>query len=494
MTPTRMTPFEAQLRTRLAEDFTYYAPRCLRISPKAGELIPLRLNTAQAYLHQQIESQKQRTGKVRVLVLKGRQQGVSSYTEGRFFWLTTHTRNCRAFILTHLDMTTTAVFNMAKRFYDHCPIIVKPSRSASNSREIVFDKLDSGYRVSTAGSESTGHGLTLQLFHGSEVALWPHADAHLSGVLQAVPDLPGTEVILESTSQGPYGMFYQMCMAAQRGEGEYQLVFIPWFWQTEYRKALPTEWELSADELDYKTTYNLDDEQIAWRRAKIVEMNGISQFRRMYPATVEEAFNADAVGALWTREQINNLRVREHPPLTRIVVAIDPSGGDKEKNDEVGIVVMGIDSQKQGYVLADHTGRYSPEVWGSKAVALYRHHQADRIVAEANFGGDMVRHTIHTVDRSAPVKIVHASRSKQARAEPVAALYEQGRIHHVGHLNGLEDEMVTWVPPGANLTITDRAASRSTTDSPNRVDALVWAASELMVDGPGTATQRPLHI
>ena len=132
-------------------------------------------------------------------------------------------------------------------------------------------------------------------------------------------------------------------------------------------------------------------------------------------------------------------------------MAVDPSGGDKERNDEVGLVVVGMDAQKHGFVLADHSGRYSPETWASKAVALYRQFKADRIVAEANFGGQMVESTIRVVDRIAPVKLVHASRGKQARAEPVAALYEQGRIHHCGTFIGLEDEMVTWVP----LTSTD---------------------------------------
>ena len=165
----------------------------------------------------------------------------------------------------------------------------------------------------------------------------------------------------------------------------------------------------------------------------------------------------------------------------RIVVAVDPSGGDKEKNDEVGLVVVGIDAQKHGYVLADHSGRYTPETWASKAVALYRQFKADRIVAEANFGGAMVESTIRVVDRNAPVKLVHASRGKQARAEPVAALYEQGRMHHCGTFIGLEDEMVTWVPLASS-------------DSPNRVDALVWAATELLIDGPGTATVAPLRM
>jgi hypothetical protein len=476
-----MTPRERELRLRFRDDLTFYAPRCLTIRTKSGRVEPLRLNEAQLYLHGRIEEQKALTGRVRVLALKGRQQGVSTYTEARFFHQVTHRRGVKAFILTHLDEATNNLFGMAKRFYEHCPSVLRPSLRASNAKELVFDKLDSGYKVGTAGSKGTGRGDTIQLFHASEAAYWPNADSHVAGALQAVADEPGTEVIIESTSNGRQGLFYEMCAAAMRGEGEYILVFIPWFWQPEYRKAVPDGFEPTADEQAYQAAYGLDLEQIAWRRAKIVELNGVHNFRREYPATPEEAFSAEVPGALWKRDQIDNLRVREHPALTRIVVAVDPSGGDKEKNDEIGLVVVGMDAQKHGYVLADHSGRYSPETWGSKAVALYRQFKADRIVAEGNFGGAMVESTIRVVDRSAPVKLVHASRGKQARAEPVAALYEQGRMHHHGAFIGLEDEMVTWVP----------LASR---DSPNRVDALVWAATELLIDGPGTATVAPLRM
>jgi hypothetical protein len=476
-----MTPTERAIRLRLRDDFEYYAPRCLKIRTKSGSIEPFRLNRPQRYLHEMLEAQRAKTGKVRALVLKGRQQGCSTYTEGRFYHRVTHRTGAKAFILTHLDEATANLFAMAKRFQENCPEVVRPSLAASNAKELIFDQLDSGYKVSTAGSKGTGRSDTIQLFHGSEVAYWPNADTHVAGALQAVPDEPGTEVILESTSAGRQGLFWERCAAAMRGEGEYILVFIPWFWQAEYRKAVPPGFEPTADELDYQATYGLDLEQIVWRRAKIVELNGVHNFRREYPATAAEAFSAEVPGALWRRDQIDNLRVLGGiPELKRIVVAVDPSGGDKARNDEIGLVVVGIDAQKHGFVLADHSGHYTPEAWGSKTVALYRQFKADRIVAEANFGGAMVESTIRVVDRMAPVKLVTASRGKQARAEPVAALYEQGRMHHCGTFIGLEDEMVTWVP-------------LESTDSPNRVDALVWAATELLISG-GTAAVSALRI
>jgi hypothetical protein len=476
-----MTPEEKRIRLRFKSDFVYYAPRCLKIRTKSGSIEPFRLNRPQRYLHETLETQLAATGKVRALVLKGRQQGVSSYTEGRFFWRVTHRSGARVFILTHMDDATNNLFGMAKRFYENCPEVVRPSLAASNAKELIFDQLDSSYKVGTAGSKGVGRSDTIQLFHASESAYWPNAQMHVAGALQAVPDEPGTEIIVESTSAGRTGLFYEMCSAAMRGEGEYILVFIPWFWQREYRKPLTNCFTCDSDEAAYQKAYGLDLEQMAWRRAKIVELNGVHNFRREYPATPEEAFSAEVPGALWKREQIENLRILGGmPELKRIVVAVDPSGGDKARNDEVGLVVVGMDAQKHGFVLADHSGRYSPETWGSKAVALYRQFKADRIVAEANFGGQMVESTIRVVDRSAPVKLVHASRGKQARAEPVAALYEIGRMHHCGTFIGLEDEMVTWVP-------------LESTDSPNRVDALVWAATELLIEG-GTSSVKALRI
>ena len=471
---TTLSDRERRIRQRLKDDFPHYAAKCLKIRTKDGRVEPLQLNAAQLYLHGVLEDQRRTTGKVRALVLKGRQQGCSTYTEGRFFWRTTHRRGVKAFILTHLDEATANLFGMAKRFYEHCPSQVRPSRAASNAKELVFDKLDSGYKVGTAGSQGTGRSDTIQLFHGSEVAYWPHADTHVAGALQAVPDAPDTEVILESTSAGRAGLFWEMCSRALRGEGEYILVFIPWFWQAEYRKATPPGFALTSEEEQYRDKHGVDAGQIAWRRAKIAELNGVHNFRREYPATAEEAFSAEVPGALWTRELIDGTRHRDQtlPTFKRIVVGVDPSGGHGAGNDAQGIVAAGLAYDGHAYVLADKTCKLSPGEWGKKAVALYHDLKADRIVAEANFGGEMVEHTIRTVDKSVPVKMVSTgARGKQVRAEPIAALYEQGKVHHVGEFIALEDEMVTWTPESKK--------------SPNRMDALVWVLSELML---GTRT------
>jgi predicted phage terminase large subunit-like protein len=180
----------------------------------------------------------------------------------------------------------------------------------------------------------------------------------------------------------------------------------------------------------------------------------------------------DTPGALWSHGIIEAARVTSTPELRRIVVAIDPAAGSGEHSDETGIVIAGKDAAGHGYVLGDLSERYTPTEWAKAAIAAYRAHGADRIVAEVNNGGEMVEATLRMVDPGVPFTAVRASRGKAARAEPVAALYEQGRVHHVGALPRLEDQMCGF---GRDF---DRARAGY---SPDRVDALVWALTELMV-------------
>jgi predicted phage terminase large subunit-like protein len=181
----------------------------------------------------------------------------------------------------------------------------------------------------------------------------------------------------------------------------------------------------------------------------------------------------DTPGALWSHGIIEAARQAAAPNLARIVVAIDPAATSGEDADETGILVVGKDHQGHGYVLADASGKHQPIEWAKIAVAAYRAHRADRIVAERNNGGAMVEATIRMVDHNVPVTTVWASRGKVARAEPVSALYEQGRVHHIGSFPQLEDQMCAFT---ADF---DRARAGY---SPDRVDALVWALTELLVE------------
>lgn len=174
----------------------------------------------------------------------------------------------------------------------------------------------------------------------------------------------------------------------------------------------------------------------------------------------------DVLGALWSAELIDSLRVSEMPTLTRIVVAIDPSATSGDASDEAGIIAAGIDNNKHGYILEDVSLRGTPHKWASAAVALYNKYRASAMIAEANQGGEMVSLTISTIPGAPPVKLIHASQGKVARAEPVAAQYEKKVAHHIGYFPELEGEMTTYV-----------AGNKS----PNRLDAMVYALTELML-------------
>jgi phage terminase large subunit-like protein len=185
----------------------------------------------------------------------------------------------------------------------------------------------------------------------------------------------------------------------------------------------------------------------------------------------------DVPGALWTIEMLDGARAKSTPDLRRVVVAVDPSGtkGDG-KGDDIGIVVAGLGIDGRGYVLRDATCQLSPDGWGRRAVDMYHRYNADRIVAERNFGGSMVGHVIRSADPLASFKEVSASRGKIVRAEPIAALYEQGRVSHVGEFSEMEDQL-------CNMT----GAGFIGEGSPDRADALVWALSELMLEPKRTA-------
>lgn len=179
----------------------------------------------------------------------------------------------------------------------------------------------------------------------------------------------------------------------------------------------------------------------------------------------------DVPGALWTMRQLDDLRVQQAPDMARVIVAVDPAATSGPESDETGIVVVGIGVDGHGYVLDDRSCRMSPDGWARRAAQAYHEFEADRLVVEDNQGGEMVEFTLGTVDGTVPVKRIRAARGKRLRAEPVAALYEQGRVHHVGGLPQLEDQMGSFTGDGG--------------EHDDRVDALVHALTEVMLDTPG---------
>lgn len=320
-----MTDRERTIRRKLRDDFAHYASKCLRIRTKAGKIEPLVLNQAQTYLHGRLEAQRQRTGKVRALVLKGRQQGISTYIGGRYYWRASHSKGVRVFILTHEQDATNNLFGMVERYHSHCPNLVKPSTGAANAKELSFEALESGYAVGTAGAKAVGRSQTVQLFHGSEVAFWPNAKTHFAGVVQAIPGLPGTEIVLESTANGLGGEFHERWQQAESGQGDYEAIFIPWFWDPGYRRDVPAEFRLDEEEQTYADAHQLSLEQMVWRRAKIAELKDPLLFKQEYPATADEAFQLTGHDSFIKSEAVLAARKAACEGIGPLVVGADPA-------------------------------------------------------------------------------------------------------------------------------------------------------------------------
>lgn len=319
---------ELAIRQRLKDDYPHYAGRCLKIRTKSGAVEAFALNKAQEYIHSRLEEQRRETGKVRALILKGRQQGCSTYVGGRFYHRVTHSRGCQVFILTHEQSATDNLFAMANRYHEHCPSLVKPTTGAANAKELAFPRLDSGYQVGTAGTKAVGRSKTIQLFHGSEVAFWPHAASHFASVIQAIPDLPGTEIILESTANGVGGEFHERWQQAEAGIGDYQAIFVPWFWQDEYRREVPDDFQLDDEEQEYFEAHQhrgCSLEHMVWRRAKIAELKDPLLFKQEYPATAAEAFQTTGHDSFIKAEAVLRARKMNCQAFGPLVAGADPA-------------------------------------------------------------------------------------------------------------------------------------------------------------------------
>jgi len=284
------------------EDYKLFAEEQIKIRPKdvTRGLVPFVFNEAQDLIHRKIEEQREKTGKVRAIILKARQQGISTYCTGRVFWKTKYMPLSRSVVMAHDSATSEALFTMSKDVHANMNPIFRPEISKTNAKEMLFvtRKKDEtgeeyeekrGYRLYTAGSPEAGRGTTPTVAHLSEVAFWQFDEKILAGLFQGIPNAPGTEVILESTANGISGEFYRLWKTAEAGRNEYVPIFIPWFVTSEYRLPAPDGWEMDEDEQQYADTYGLDRDQMYWRRMKIGE-SGPIKFQQEYPATAEEAF------------------------------------------------------------------------------------------------------------------------------------------------------------------------------------------------------------
>lgn len=309
----------------LKGDLPAFAAECLRIRPKDAmntPIIPLVFNRTQQFVHYRLEKQKSETGKVRVIIGKGRQTTVSTLIAARFYHITTFNRGVHTYILTHEQDASDNLFGMVERFQEYNPL--RPSTSINNAKELTFDRLGSSYEVGTAGTKAGGRSQTVQLLHWSEVGFSPNAKGHFAGIVQTVPDLPGTEIVLESTGNGPSGAYYEHWIDAERGIGDYMALFVPWFWTPEYSRVV-SDFVPTDEEMDYQISHNLTLGQIAWRRAKIVELKDPKLFKIEYPATANEMFEATGQQSYIDPETVLMARKATKEGYGPLVVGVDPS-------------------------------------------------------------------------------------------------------------------------------------------------------------------------
>lgn len=334
-----LTAEQGERLKRLRDDFDFFARHVLRIKTKSGAIVPFKLNEAQRRLHNALEKQRRETGRVRAIVLKGRQMGCSTYVQGRFYWRLWGSKGLNAFILTHEQAATDNLFKMTKRYHDAVPDWARHETAAANAKELVFAGRDCSYAVATAGTKEVGRSSTIQLFHGSEVGFWPNAEEHTAGLIQAIADADGTERIFESTANGIGNVFQRRYTAAERGASEDLAVFMPWYWDSGYQLEAPSDWVPGSKWIEYGELFRLTRDQLYWGFVKNRDMataTGQSaeepcwKFKQEYPATSEEAFQT-AGNSFVPSASVAKARKTTVLPQGPLIIGVDPArgGGDK---------------------------------------------------------------------------------------------------------------------------------------------------------------------
>lgn len=308
------------IRKRFLTDFKFYARHCCKIRTKDGTIAPLVLNAVQERFLEAVLDQLKTTGRVRMIVLKARQQGLSTVISAfQYWWLSQHPAH-KGLVMAHEADSTAALFDMYRRLHENVPEMLKPSTKYSSKTELVFDKLDTGIRVATAGGRGVARGETLQTSHLSEVAFWPQAFAstNFNGLIQAVPSVDNTFVFVESTANGLVGKFRELWVSAVEGRSEFRPFFSAWFETPEYRETVPEDFTRTPEEEQLVELYDLDNAQLQWRRLKI-GANGRELFMQEYPATPDEAFLSTG-RPVFNPELIYPLLKKVNDPIKRMAV------------------------------------------------------------------------------------------------------------------------------------------------------------------------------
>jgi len=309
---------------RLKTDLLYFSQH-LKIRPKSGRLAPLIFNPAQLKLHELLEEQRAKTGRVRAVVLKARQLGVSTYVAARLYHRTINSPGLRTIVIAHEKRASSNLYGIVRRFHDNLPDDLRPSIGVSNATELLFDRIDSGYLIDVATTEGAGRSATAQMLHASETAFWPDLRAQWAALLQTIPDGDGTEIIIESTANG-YNDFHKLWRKAEAGESEFLPIFLPWSLAPEYRAKPGDDFKMTAGEKELAERHKLDAEQTAWRRLKISQLGSEDLLCQEYPLTAAEAFIASQFDSFIPAELVLRARREEIEADGPLVIGVDPAG------------------------------------------------------------------------------------------------------------------------------------------------------------------------
>jgi hypothetical protein len=375
-----------------------FIENCLSIKTKDQQTVLLKLNTAQSLIYQRIKELKKQHKPIRMLILKARQEGVSTLCEALIFERTARFHNTNSLIVAHEPESTDAIFAMSKLFYELLPLWAKPKRRYDNKKQMVFENPDEKERIkdpglrsrmviATADKVKMGRGLTIHNFHGSEVAFWKNAKDLMLSVLQAIPNLPNTSVFLESTANGFGGdgeYFYRTVQDALAGKNEFELIFLPWHLMPEYSTSFGSDKEkikfsetLDEYERNLKATAKLTLEQLNWRRWAIHNLCGgdVDKFKQEYPATIEEAFVASSKAVIpkqyieaqtkFTRvpiRKLDDILIYEEPnPRHFYSLGADPSEGIGQDDSAITVI-----DKMTGREVGSYVGQIQPDLFAKK--------------------------------------------------------------------------------------------------------------------------------
>jgi hypothetical protein len=341
--------------------------------------VPFKFNEPQRIITEALNKQLEETGRVRAIILKARQQGISTYGAARVFWKTYFIPYSRSVVMAHDSATSDALFTMSRNIIDNMPTHMKPTLQKSNAKEILFEDNKSGYRLYTAGSPEAGRGTTPTVAHLSEVGFWTHDEKILAGLFQGISEADGTEVILESTANGASGEFHRLFQGAMNGENDYVAIFIPWFVTEEYRRPAPEDFETTLEEDELIEKYDLDEDQLYWRRLKISE-GGARKFQQEYPANAGEAFIVSG-NTVFDQEKLTDLVAKE-AEATR---EYNPMSGDFSEMKEGSLQLWEYPSFNDTFIIAADVAQgvgkdYSCAIVMTpdrRIVAMYRNNRID---------------------------------------------------------------------------------------------------------------------